>query len=189
MCFFFSDGGLEVHQELLKNAVRATTERHRLLGSNLKLPQNWTVKCSYSWMDNFGKQVQVHAIAKRNGWEWCGCFTVLFQGCKGPAFFIFESPFEATWWLGWHWLYIKAIRWYDFLSDPEKRCALGKFGLLQVGKYSKGGSNPRFLIDLATVDLLSLWGSWSSKERCSRDHQNQRPGGKQDQENKIMWSQ
>ena len=38
--FFFSDGGLEVHQELLKNAVRATTERHRLLGSNLKFPQN-----------------------------------------------------------------------------------------------------------------------------------------------------
>ena len=39
-----------------------------------------------------------------------------------------------------------------FWSDPEKRCALGKFGLLQVGKYSKGGSNPRFLIDLATFD-------------------------------------
>lgn len=43
-----------------------------------------------------------------------------------------------------------------FLSDAEKRFALGKFGLLQVGKYSKGGSNPRFLIDLATFDLLCL---------------------------------
>ena len=42
-------------------------------------------------------------------------------------------------------------------SDPEKRFALGKFGLLQVGKYSKGGNNPRFLIDLATFDLLSLF--------------------------------
>lgn len=38
--------------------------------------------------------------------------------------------------------------------DPEKRVALGKVGLLQVGKYSKGGSKPRFLIDLAMFDLL-----------------------------------
>ena len=72
---------LEVYQELLKNAVRATTERHRL-GSNLKLSQNWTVKCSSSWMDNFGNQVLF--MVRR---DWVLMFHCFVSGVQGPCIF------------------------------------------------------------------------------------------------------
>ncbi len=77
------------------------------------------------------------------GYWW---FTVLFPGCKGPAFFI--SPLEATRWLGWNWLYIEAARWYD-LFGSRKTIALVTF----LG-FWRSESIPKVA---ATQDFWSLW--------------------------------
>ena len=43
-----------------------------------------------------------------------------------------------------------------FIWIPKNDCPGDFFGLLKVGKYSKGGSNPRFLITLATFDEVDV---------------------------------
>ena len=117
----------------------------------------------------------------------CGYFTVLFPGCKGPAFFI--SPLEATQWLGWNWLYIEAVRWYD-LFGSRKTIALGTFWASEGRKVFQRWQQPKISDQFGHVwsslicnFFVSTWtkqmclsGSWSAKGRCSRDHQNQRPG-------------
>ena len=63
---------------------------------------------------------------------------------NGPAFFTFESPSEATRWLGWHWLYIKAIRWYDFCRIPKNDLPWGNLGCCRSESIPKVAATPDF---------------------------------------------